>query len=196
MATTLNAHASGGLYLQDQFALLIYPSGTADWAFLDPEMQASSKLRLKFILRSPLRQQSQVLPQGLLENQLPTTPMSFPNESKVTSVFRHLFNIDYKTLIPQNAKTSKDLNTFFLMFPPSSADEHELVVKFLEANGAIIYSSHTPGSWHFFTSNIEAGVVIVSVPPHYIEKPTLHLIPNLYRKSGLPFTHQQTLTTN
>lgn len=165
MAVTLNAHASGGLYLQDQFALLVYPTDTADWAFLDPEIESSPKLGLKFIMRSPLLQPLQDLPYGLLQDQLLVNPMSLPDEPKINTVFRHLANIDYQTLISQNAKKTKDPNTFFLMFPPSRNDEHELVVKFLEANKAIIYSSHTPGSWDYFTSHVDAGVILVSILP-------------------------------
>lgn len=153
MAVTLNAHASGGLYLQQQFALLVYPTGTADWAFLDPEVEASPKLGLKVIMRGPL------------QDQLPVNLMPLPDEPRITTVFRHLANIDYKTLIPQNARKNKDPNTFFLMFPPSRKDEHELVVKFLEANKATIYSSYTLGSWDYFTSHVDAGVILVSIVP-------------------------------
>jgi len=162
---TLNAHASAGLYLRDQFALLVYPANKADWAFLDPEITASPKLGLRFIMRSPLLRPFQDLPQGLLQDQLLVNPGSLPDEPKITTVFRHLFNINYKTLISQNAKKIKDPNTFFLMFPPGPNDEHELVVKFLIANKAIIYSSHTPGSWDYFTSHVDTGVILVSIFP-------------------------------
>lgn len=163
MAVTLNAHASGGLYLQQQFALLVYPTGTADWAFLDPEVEASPKLGLKVIMRGPLLQPFEDLPDGPLQDQLPVNLMPLLDEPRIITVFRHLANIDYKTLIPQNARKNKDPNTFFLMFPPSRKDEHELVVKLLEANKATIYSSYTLGSWDYFTSHVDAGVILVSV---------------------------------
>jgi chromo domain-containing protein 1 len=165
MAATLNAHASGGLYLQQQFTLLVYPTGTADWAFLDPEVKASPKLGLKVIMRGPVLQPFEDLLDGPLQDQLPVNPAPLPDEPRITTVFRHLANIDYKTLIHQNARKNKDPNTFFLMFPPSSKDEHELVVKFLEANKATIYSSYTPGSWDYFTSHVDAGVILVSIVP-------------------------------
>lgn len=134
-------------------------------------------------MRSPLLHPYQDLPQDPLQLQLDTTPMSLPDEPKITTVFRHLFKIDYKTLISQNARKTKIANTFFLMFSRSCIEEHELIIKFLEANGATIYSSYTPGSWNYFTSHVDAGVIIVSLTPCLSQQTPGHPISNPHPES-------------
>ncbi len=91
--------------------------------------------------------------------------MSVPGEPPINSAFRAVYNIEYTKLVSSNAKKGQDPNTFFIMFPPSCDAEHDLFVSFLEANGATVYSARTPGSWEFFTSKIDAGVILVCKHP-------------------------------
>lgn len=174
MAETLKNHVSAGLCFQDEFIMLVYPAGMANWDFIDAGMPAPLQVSLRFLMRSPLSPPHHDRSELLLEDtQFPPISLS-SDEPKIVTVFRHLFNIDYKKLVSQNSKKNQDPNIIFLMFPPSCNDEHDLVVKFLEANGAIIYSSRTTGSWDYFTSCVDAGVILVSFTLVLVPLPEHH----------------------
>ena len=111
-------------------------------------------------------------------------------EKNINVVFRDMFEIDYSRLTLQNGQQKHPRsNIFFLCFIPQGCDqyepdprkraalyrrtseEHDLWVKFLQANGAEeIYSLQNIGShivedngaWDYFINNVKSGQIIVS----------------------------------
>ncbi|KAI9876031.1 MAG: hypothetical protein M1830_007486 [Pleopsidium flavum] len=177
VAETLKTHVSGGLCFQDEFVMLAYPAGMPDWDFIDAGMPPPPKVSLQFLMRSPLSPPIHDWSQLPLED---TKVLISSDEPRIITVFRHLFNIEYKKLVSQNSKKNQDPN-IFLMFPPSCNDEHDLVVNFLEANGAVIYSSRTKGSWDYFTSCVDAGVVLIH--PTFYAYHTIPSLPTVLKKN-------------
>ena len=162
MAENLKIRAAGGLFFSNHFMMIIYPLGVDTWSFLDGIPGGTSpQACLRFVMRPPVRH--------MLEDNLEMAASDLRHPvsdggSGVNAMFRNMFRVEYHRLIPQAAK-QKDGNpkTFFLMFPPSHEDQHDLIVKFLEANEATIYSSNTPGAWDYFCNFVNAGVVLVCV---------------------------------
>ena len=113
-------------------------------------------------------------------------------EKNINIVFRDMFEIDYGRLVAQNGpQTHPPPNVFFLCFVPQgsenyepdsakrlalrmrTSEEHDLFIKFLQANGAEeIYSLQNIGSpeianngaWDYFLKKVKCGSIIVSVP--------------------------------
>ena len=112
-------------------------------------------------------------------------------EKNINIVFRDMFEIDYGRLVAQNGpQTHPPPNIFFLCFVPQgsenyepdpakrsalrmrTSEEHDLFIKFLQANGAEeIYSLQNIGSpeisnngaWDYFLKIVKSGSIIVSV---------------------------------
>ena len=112
-------------------------------------------------------------------------------EKNINIVFRDMFKIDYGRLVAQNGpQTNPPPNIFFLCFVPQgsenyepdpakrsalrmrTSEEHDLFIKFLQANGAEeIYSLQNIGSpeianngaWDYFLKKVKSGSIIVSV---------------------------------
>ena len=112
-------------------------------------------------------------------------------EKNINIVFRDMFEIDYSRLVAQNGpQTHPPPNIFFLCFIPQgsenyepdpakrlalrmrTSEEHDLFIKFLQANGAEeIYSLQNIGSqeivnngaWDYFVKKVRSGSIIVSV---------------------------------
>ena len=112
-------------------------------------------------------------------------------EKNINIVFRDMFEIDYGRLVAQNGpQTHPPPHIFFLCFVPQgsenyepdaskrlalsmrTSEEHDLFVKFLQANGAEeIYSLQNIGSpeianngaWDYFLKKVKSGSIIVSV---------------------------------
>lgn len=111
-------------------------------------------------------------------------------DKSINIVFRDMFEIEYDRLVAQNGpQQHPPTNIFFLCFIPQgcedyepdpakrlalrvrTSEEHDLFVKFLQANGAEeVYSiqnigSHeidNNGAWDYFLKNVKSGTIIVS----------------------------------
>lgn len=159
-------HVSGGTLFANDFAMVVYPAGSEDWTFLDEGLPAvPSDAVLRFVIRKPLP--------GLEVNDgtnIATKKRVIAireGETNINIVFRVLFKIEYSRLVASTTPhRSENLEVFFIIFPPGTEDERDLVIRFLQENGAKdIYSWETPGSWDYFSNKIDAGVIIVSFPP-------------------------------
>ena len=110
-------------------------------------------------------------------------------DKNINIVFRDMFDIDFDRLVAQNGdQQHPPTKTFFLCFIPQGCEvyepdlakrsalhvrtsqEHDLFVKFLQANGAEeIYSMQKIGSqeidrnggWDYFCRNVKSGTIIV-----------------------------------
>ena len=156
-------HASGGLFFAPKFTLLIYPTGSTAWNFVSELFPSEGPpAALRFLMRAPIV--------GLNPNsaaQHLNLNCIMENEGGVNALFHQYFNIEYIKLVPQIAtKKDENPNTFFLMYPPIHSDEHDVLINFLTANNATIYSAHKPGDWDHFTSSVDAGAVLVSTPAY------------------------------
>ena len=113
------------------------------------------------------------------------------NEKNINIVFRDMFEIDFGRLVAQNGpQKHPPTSIFFLCFIPQgcelyepdsakrsalrmrTSEEHDLFIKFLQANGAEqIYSMQNIGSqeidnhgaWDYFCKNVKSGTIIVSL---------------------------------
>ncbi len=111
-------------------------------------------------------------------------------EKNINIVFRDMFEIEYGRLVAQNGpQEHSPTNVFFLCFIPQgcedyesnsakrsalrrrTSEEHDLFIKFLQANGAEeIYSMQNIGSeeidnngaWGYFIKNVKSGTIVVS----------------------------------
>ena len=111
-------------------------------------------------------------------------------EKNINIVFRDMFEIDFHRLVAQNGpQHHPPTNIFFLCFIPQgcedyepdsakrlalrrrTSEEHDLFIRFLQANGASeIYSMQNIGSqdisnespWAYFVKNVKSGTIIVS----------------------------------
>lgn len=111
-------------------------------------------------------------------------------EKNINIVFRDMFDIDFDRLVAQNGdQQHPPTKIFFLCFIPQgcemyepdpakrsalrmrTSEEHDLFIKFLQANGVEeIYSMQKIGSqeidnngaWDYFCKNVKSGTIIVS----------------------------------
>ena len=112
-------------------------------------------------------------------------------DKNINVVFRDMFEIDFGRLVAQNGpQQHPPTNIFFLCFIPQgcenyepdsakrsalrmrTSEEHDLFIKFLQANGAEeTYSMQSIGSqeinnhgaWDYFYRNVKSGTIIVSL---------------------------------
>ncbi len=201
---TLANNMQGGLFLAQQYTMLMYPAGASAWAFLDdnvPTVHPGTTLR--FVLRKPLppllvdvgglaaARLSQTRPERYMS--IKTKLQKYPvqaEERNINIIFRDMFEIDFSRLVAQNGpQQHPPTNIFFLCFIPQgcevyepdsakrsalrmrTSEEHDLFIKFLQANGAEdIYSVQAIGSqeidnngaWDYFCKNVKSGTIIVS----------------------------------
>ena len=111
-------------------------------------------------------------------------------DKHINIMFRDMFEIDFGRLVAQNGpQKHPPTNIFFLCFIPQgcedyepdpakrsalrmrTSEEHDLFIKFLQANGAEeIYSMQNIGSqeiesnggWDYFLKNVKSGTIVVS----------------------------------
>jgi len=193
MAETLKIHASGGLFMTKKFTILIYFSGSEEWTFLDDQLPTCPpEAVLRFVMGNPcpglMKDESQkplsdsteqelrnVLP-GSIENELqkplPALTSELPvvsvrdGESNINAVFRNMYNVEFSRLVaPATLAKTTEMYNFFLIFPPSKETERDAIIDFLQHNKATeILSYETKGAWNYFSTRINAGVIIVG---HY-----------------------------
>ena len=175
MAETLKMTVSGGLFLGTEFSMLVYPSASQDWAFLDGKLPAyPPESALRFVMRGPLpelmqEQSSKLLLGSVGEEYTDVETMLSAisikdGESSMNAVLRIMYDVDYSRLAaPSTLGKTTDTQTFFLIFPPSKGAERDLVVQFLQHNNASEILVHdTKGAWEYFATMIDAGVIIVN----------------------------------
>ena len=125
-----------------------------------------------------------------ITNQVVKCPIQ-AEDKNINVVFRDLFDIDFGRLVAQNGpQQHSTTNAFFLCFIPQgcedyepdaakrsalrmrTSEEHDLFVKFLQANGTEeIYSMQDIGSqeisnncaWDYFSRHMKSGTIIVSL---------------------------------
>ena len=143
--------------------MFIYPGNDSRWKFLhDGSPQIPPDAILRFVLQDPIDPNMLQKPEPTLNIQCETVSIRL-NESDINSVFRNMYGIEYSRLIEQSdpGKSAKS-NNFFTIFTPGTEDEEDLMLAFLEENGADIYRYQEEGAWDYFSKNVDYGVVLVS----------------------------------
>ena len=167
MAEMLRLHASCAVFNHANFSLLIYPvdAGLESWSFLNhghPNIPDGAALR--FTLRKPLFQPDETDMDVMA--QMESVSLR-EGENNISMLMRDLLGIEYQRLIQQiNPELTATSNTFFLFFI-GAEQEYRIMYKFLEAQGAKIFSWDTEGAWDYFVKEIEKkvierGVILVS----------------------------------
>lgn len=171
-AETLKLNVSGGVFLSDQFTMIVFPTNSEDWQFLDRHFPPVPGVALRFVLRSPIQyEQAKPSEQSSRRQRIEKRMIKRGKEINITggqginTVMRLLYEIDYSRLIQQAPpKISTECSRFFLLFPKEAKDEHDLVVQFLSANNALEIYTYDPNSndaaWSYFYQSVEAGVII------------------------------------
>ena len=156
--------------------MLVYPPNSEDWAFLDRQLPEAPAVGLRCFIRSPLQNSATVYTNPRMEGfNLPyknrRMPLSFTaNEPAINSVMRNVYHIDYHRLVRHDnqRKGSQNLK-FFLMFPKERKEEQELILQFIDANGAAeVYAydeERSDGVWEYFSRSVKEGVIIVRYAP-------------------------------
>ncbi len=152
----LRLEVSGGICVHRNITVLIYPIKMDVWNFLDKDRVAPPLPNT--ILR--FRVCSTISPQGLKTK--PVVSRKLPGEAEVVTLFREMFGINYKDILPQNVKAGKKVDNVFVLCPSIYREESNLIMRFLIASGATIFRSQDQGAWQEFAKNVELGVVLVS----------------------------------
>lgn len=168
MAEMLKLRASCAIFSHTSFTLLIYPinAGLESWDFLNfggPNLPDGAML--KFLIRKPLPL-SDVTE---IEVEMRRRQISIRHgESNVSILVRNMLGIEYERLIQQpTPELTAESNNFFLFF--INADlEYRIIYKFLQSNGGRIFSWDTEGSWDYFVSHVENGVILVRGETTYL----------------------------
>ena len=184
MVETLKLHVSGALLLSNEFSMLVYPSGSEDWTFLDSKLPTCpAAAALRFVIRRPYPElMTESLPKPLsglaeepiLEEEEEEPPVAIETirstisvgegESNINLVFRDVYNVEYSRLIASTTPVNTDeMPSFFLIFPSSKVDERDLLIQFLQYNKAKdIFSHESKGAWDYFVARVNSGVLIVN----------------------------------
>ena len=187
MVETLKMHVSGALLLANEFSMFVYPSGSEDWTFLDSKLPTCPPATtLRFLIRrpypelmdeklpKPLSDSTEERPSLQEEEEEEECPIDFETircttsveegENNIDAVFRNVYKVEYPRLIASTAPVkNKQTPSFFLIFPPSKADERNLLIQFLQHNKASdIFSHETKGAWDYFVTHVIEGVLIVT----------------------------------
>ena len=169
LADDLRFHGFGGLFFAKGFSLLVYPTGTEEWSFLDRQFiqETESPISLRFVMFVP---KPEFLSLGTSEILSEDSPLKLSNdEPTINRVFREAYQIEYKTFALGEKKGSEAReDAFFIMYPPFKKDEHDLLVTFLEANNATVYSSYTPGAWDYVLREVHNAVILASMVQTFV----------------------------
>ena len=177
MAEVLKMNASGGLFLEKDVSILIYPSATDDWAFLDEKLPVHpSEAKLRFLMVGAFPELIYDEPidhlVGTIDRNTSNTEAITPTtsvkdgESGINAIFRVMYHIEYSRLAaPTTLAKTSDMQNFFLIFPASKDKERDIVIQFLEHNKASnIFIFDIKGAWEYFSTRVDAGVILVSLP--------------------------------
>lgn len=188
LAEILKLHVSGALCHLNRISMLVYPTFSEDWDFLDRNLPPVPKVALRVVLRTPLQNNIEELTGSNARRQKikkrvrkKGQEVNIGGEQGINAAMRILYEIEYSRLIQQAPpRISSECAKFLLLFPKEAKDEHHLVLQFLSANNAQEIYTYDPdrndATWNYFRMNVEAGVIIAhSSFWHY------HLIPNLTR---------------
>ena len=163
LAEELKSHGLGGLYFAKEFSLLFYPTGTDEWSFLDAHFvkEAQLPVSLRFVMFLPI---PEFFGLRAIETPVGDSPIGLlEGEPAINRLFREAYQIDYKKLVIDDNKSEYiHEDTFFIMYPPFKKDEHDLLVSFLEANRATVYSSYTPGAWDYVLKEANHAIILAS----------------------------------
>ena len=160
MTDILNLHDSGGIFFAQEFTLLVYPAGNESWKFIDHIFPPHSpKASLRFVMRYPI---PELLTYTLMNTSAESKAPIMNGETGPNALFRQYFGVEYAKLLPPAKKKNEHPQTFFLMYPPGLQEECDIIVKFLHANNATVFSAAKTGAWDYFANAVDAGVVLVS----------------------------------
>jgi len=171
-AEVLKLNVSGGVFLSNEFSMIIFPTNSEDWQFLDRQFLPVPGVALRFVVRAPIHyvqakasehsSRRQKVEKRIIKR---GKTINVPSEQGINTVMRILYEIDYSRLIQQAPpKISAECSKFFLLFPREAKDEQDLVVQFLSANNALEIYTYDPNSndaaWSYFYQSADAGVII------------------------------------
>ncbi|KAL8790857.1 MAG: hypothetical protein Q9195_006182 [Heterodermia aff. obscurata] len=167
LSETLKLNVSGAIYLGDHFTMVVFPIGSEDWAFLEQHMPALPPVGLHCIIRSPIQR-------AVADNLYGTVGVGKgqkitleTEEPAINVIMRNLYGIDYFRLIRQPNQVKEQVDhVFYLLFPKERRDEQDLILHFLDANGAVeVYSYDEDinnGSWEYIYRVVTHNCVIIA----------------------------------
>ena len=172
LAETLRLNVSGALYHGSGFTMLVYPPNSEDWAFLNRQLPEAPAVGLRCFIRNPTQTLAAAYNKdgveglnGLQEKR--RKQISFiASEPTINAVMRNVYHVDYQRLIRHDnqRKDSQNLK-FFLIFPKERKAEQDLILQFIDANGAAeVYAydeERNDGVWEYFSRSVKEGVIIV-----------------------------------
>jgi len=171
-AEILKLNVSGGVFLSNEFSMIIFPTNSEDWQFLDRHFPPVPGVALRFVVRAPIHygqakaseysSRRQKIEKRIIKR---GKEMNITGEKGINTVMRHLYEIDYSRLIQQAPpKISAECSKFFVLFPKEAKDEQDLIVQFLSVNNALEIYTYDPNSndaaWSYFYQSVDAGVII------------------------------------
>ncbi|MCJ1307166.1 hypothetical protein MMC25_000812 [Agyrium rufum] len=195
LARSLEHDHLGALFFADNFTLLVYPRLAEGWDFIDtrfrkqhdpthpsdPPDELDPGVVLRFVMISPRNDLITPLPH---ESTTSGEPTLITGEPAVNALFRTAYSIEYSALLPvmpakrldDKRMKGVDGTLFFLLYPQSKLEEHDLLVRYLAANNATICSSFDSGAWDYFVRSTRLGTILI-----HSSITSVHGIPNLVR---------------
>ncbi|KAK4550560.1 hypothetical protein LTR36_000139 [Oleoguttula mirabilis] len=165
LAECCKLHASGFVSIQDRYTLLVYPSNSEEWRFLEiTNAPVVPNTSLRFRLCPPIadfdRSQSMVAV---------SEPYSLQQSASVI-VGKALLGLDPSKVLQRPADQK-----MFIAWPAHRHQELSVLVKYFQDLECKVYHSGTPGAWAYFRVKHGKGSVVIFHPETPLwEIPGLH----------------------
>jgi len=183
VADELVLRSAGLISSFEEYSILTFPSKKDEWRFLEQTFGNPQEARLRYFVFScalDIKKTLETKPLARLPSQIPYR----------TTITNKIHRLQFQRLLPVYKKGENPYN-FYLLFPATANYTEEFLTSWLRASHqeCKIYSSHTAGSWEFFISQVELGVVLIheSVAADIDRIPSLFQIVNQDKKPRKTF---------
>ncbi|KAK5137116.1 hypothetical protein LTR08_001125 [Meristemomyces frigidus] len=170
LAECCKLHASGLVSRLDRYTLLIYPSNSEEWQFLDsaaPPVGPTTSLRFRMF--QPIANFDQTKSATTLDPELAEYPASV-----ITG--KALLGLDLSSVLQRPPDQRVVEQKLFMMWPLYRSDELAVLVQYFQDLKCKVYHSGIPGAWMRFKSKHGKGAVVIVHP-----EISLWELPELYR---------------
>lgn len=165
LAKCCKLHASGFVSVQDRFTLLIYPSNSDEWRFVErTNLPTAPKTSLRFCMFPPIQDFDPKATVAAVAE-----PVSL-QLSAAALVSKALLSFDSSRVVDKGGDQK-----MFIAWPAHRTQELMVLVKYFQGLHCKVYHSGTPGAWAYFRGKAGKGSVVIVHP----EVP-LWEIPKLY----------------
>ncbi|KAK5118605.1 hypothetical protein LTR85_008070 [Meristemomyces frigidus] len=187
LAECCKLHASGFVSIQDRYTLLLYPSNSEEWRFVETtNAPAVPNTSLRFRIFPPIadfhrsKDTMAVMEPALLQH------------SASVIVGKALLGLDPSSVLQRSADQK-----MFIAWPAHRHQELTVLVKYFQDLNCRVYHSGTPGAWAYFRGKYAKGsVVIIHPETPFWEIPMLHSFLVAHDAKFFSMSMRQTIRTD